>query len=118
MAGITPRPQSIRSRNGCVMAIPVVFAFLLAVTFGLFGVGTVNAMPRAAAEFASHSSQITQTAVSAKPNRDWQSAWSDGPRGPDHVCDNCGAFHGGVYHPDYCHVCIDKGETPVSPPTS
>ena len=36
--------------------------------------------------------------------------------GPVHICRNCGAPHGGVYHPNYCHNCIDKGETPVKRP--
>jgi hypothetical protein len=116
MAGIAPRPQPMRTCDRWTMAIPVVFALLIAVSFGLFGASAVTAAPRAAAEFASPSSQITQSTASAtKSCPDWQSAFGAGPRGPDHICDNCGAHHGGVYHPDYCHDCIDKGEAPVRP---
>lgn len=118
MAGTAPRPQSIWLRDRWVIAIPVAFALLFAISFGLFGVGASTAAPRAAAEFSSPSSRIAQPAVSAtKTNPDWQSALGAGPRGPDHICDNCGAHHGGVYHPDYCHECIKKGETPVRPPS-
>ena len=36
-------------------------------------------------------------------------------RTPVHICNTCGAPHGGVYHPNYCHHCISKGITPVKP---
>ena len=47
------------------MAVPVVFALLFAVSFGLFGVGAITAAPPAAAESASASGQIVQSTVSA-----------------------------------------------------
>lgn len=36
-------------------------------------------------------------------------------RSPVHICHTCGAPHGGVYHPNYCHNCVSKGLTPVKP---
>lgn len=36
-------------------------------------------------------------------------------RSPVHICRQCGAPHGGVYHPNYCHNCVSKGLTPVKP---
>jgi hypothetical protein len=108
MAGITPRPQPMRPRDRWAMAIPVVFALLLTVSFGLFGVGATTAAPCAAAEFASPSRQIGQSTVSAKLNSDWRFT-----SGPDHTCDICDAHHRGVYHPNYCYESIKKGDTPV-----
>lgn len=43
------------------------------------------------------------------------SALADDVRSPVHVCKTCGAPHGGVYHPNYCHNCVSKGLTPVKP---
>jgi hypothetical protein len=74
MAGIAPRPQPMRLRDRRTMAIPVVFALVFAVSFGLFGVGAITAAPRSAAEFASPSGQIAQSTLSATTtNPDWQS---------------------------------------------
>jgi hypothetical protein len=96
MADIAPRRRPVRLRGRWAMAIPVVLALLFAVSFGLFGVGAINATPRAAAELASLSGQIAQSTASAtKTNLDWQPALGAGPRGPDHICDNCGGHHGG-----------------------
>lgn len=36
-------------------------------------------------------------------------------RSPVHICRNCGAPHGGVYHPNYCHNCVSKGLVPKQP---
>jgi hypothetical protein len=110
MAGIAPRPQPMRLRDRRAMAIPVVFALLFAVSFGLFGVGAITAAPRAAAEVASISSEIAQSTVNFKLNPDWRPA-----SGPDHTCDVCQGHHGGVYHPNYCYDCIKAGDTPVIP---
>jgi hypothetical protein len=110
MAGIFPRPQLMRLRDRWVMAIPVAFALLFAVGFGLFSVGAITAAPRAAADVASLSSEIAQTTVSVKLSPDWRPA-----SGPDHTCDVCNGHHGGLHHPNYCHNCIDAGDTPVIP---
>jgi hypothetical protein len=110
MVSTAPRPQPMRLRDRRVMAIPVAFALLFAISFGLFGVGASTAAPRAAAETPNPSSQIAQPTVSAKLNPDWQFTL-----GPNHTCDVCGGYHGGVYHPNYCDKCIEKGDTPVIP---
>jgi hypothetical protein len=110
MTRIAPRPQPMRLRDRWGMAIPVVFALLFAVSFGLFGVGAITAAPRAAAEVASLSSGIAQSTVSFKLNPDWRPA-----SGPNHTCDVCDGYHGGLHHPNYCHNCIDSGDTPVIP---
>lgn len=38
-----------------------------------------------------------------------------GNEGPDHICKTCGAHHGGVFSPDHCSDCVNKGLTPVKP---
>jgi hypothetical protein len=110
IAGTVPRLQPKQMRDNRAIAIPVVFALLFAVSFGLFGVGAITTAPRAAAEFASSSSQIAKSTASSKINLEWQFA-----SGPDYTCDVCDAHHGGLHHPNYCHDCIDKGDTPVLP---
>jgi hypothetical protein len=110
------------------MAVPVVFALLLAVSFGLFGVGATTAASDSCAFGCENSAtygigfgggsqfQPSQMlSVSAKLNPGWQSASGNDKQGPDHICDVCEAHHGGVYHPNYCYECIKKGDTPVLP---
>ena len=44
----------------------------------------------------------------------WQNILSQGSgNGADHSCMNCGGWHAGMIHPNYCYDCIIKGETPV-----
>ena len=54
------------------------------------------------------SAQITQL------SSDWQSAAKDARVQTD-WCLVCGAPHGGMYSPDYCYQCVEKGLTPVQP---
>ena len=37
------------------------------------------------------------------------------PRTPTMTCSQCGAPHGGVHNPQFCHNCVDKGFAPKIP---
>ncbi len=110
MVGTAPRPQSIRLHDRWVIATPVAFAILFAISLSLFGIGASTTVPRAEAEFSSSNSQISQSAASAKLSPDARFIM-----GPNHICDVCEGYHGGIHRPNYCHDCIASGDTPVIP---
>jgi len=84
-----------RAQRSAILTITTMF-LLLGAAFG--GLGEGFSIPSLFTE----STQSVLAIVSPNPN----------------ICKQCGAFHGGVYHPNYCHNCISKGITPIKPGAS
>lgn len=76
-------------------------------TLAVFGLGLLIV----AAALGLGSGSLAPSSMSAVPIY----SAAAGNEGPDHICKTCGAHHGGVFSPDHCSDCVNKGLTPVKP---